>query len=190
MENSKPAQREVATLGGGCFWCTEAAFSLLKGVEKVEPGYAGGTLPNPTYEEVSTGTTGHAEVAQVTFDPSVISFKEILEIFFSSHDPTTLNRQGPDVGTQYRSIILYHNEEQKATAQQAIAELNNKKTWHSPIVTQVEPLKTFYKAEDYHREYYKNHQSAPYCRAIIAPKVEKIQEKFALKIKIPQPKTT
>jgi peptide-methionine (S)-S-oxide reductase len=186
MEKSESTRRETATLGGGCFWCTEAVFSILRGVEKVEPGYAGGTVPNPTYEQVTTGTTGHAEVAQITFIPEVISFKEILEIFFSSHDPTTLNRQGPDVGTQYRSIILYNSEEQKAIAQQVIAELTNAKTWKAPIVTQVEPLKAFYKAEDYHKDYFKRHQSAPYCQAIIAPKVEKIEEKFALKIKLPQ----
>lgn len=186
MENSKSSRREVATLGGGCFWCTEAVFSLLKGVEKVEPGYAGGSISNPTYEQVSTGTTGHAEVAQITFNPDIISFKEILEIFFSSHDATTLNRQGPDVGTQYRSIILYHTDEQKATAQQVINELTNAKTLKAPIVTQVEPLRAFYKAEDYHKEYYKRHPSSPYCQAVITPKIDKIETKFALKLKIPK----
>jgi peptide-methionine (S)-S-oxide reductase len=186
MEKSESTRREVATLGGGCFWCIEAVFSLLKGVEEVDPGYAGGTIPNPTYEQVSTGSTGHAEVAQITFNPDVISFKEILEIFFSSHDPTTLNRQGPDAGTQYRSIILYNSEEQRATARQVMAELANSKKWKAPIVTQVKQLRAFYKAEDYHREYYKRHPSAPYCQAVIAPKIEKIEEKFALKIRIPK----
>jgi len=183
-ENSKPTRREVATLGGGCFWCTEAVFSIVKGVEKVEPGYAGGSTPNPTYEQVSTGTTGHAEVAQITFDSDAISFREILEIFFSTHDPTTLNRQGPDVGTQYRSIIFYHDEEQKAVAKEVIAELERAKKWNAPIITQVEELKVFYRAETYHKDYYKLHPRAPYCQAVIAPKIDKLQKNFALKIKL------
>ncbi len=174
---------EVATLGGGCFWCTEAVFSLLKGVEKVESGYSGGKLENPTYEQVSTGHTGHAEVAQVTYDPEVISFKEILEIFFSTHDPTTLNRQGHDVGTQYRSIILYHNEEQKRTAEQVIKELTEEKTWDKPIVTQLEPFKAFYKAEEYHQEYFKHHRENPYCSLVIAPKVANLQRLYLSKLK-------
>ncbi len=175
---------EVTTLGGGCFWCTEAVFSIVKGVKSVEPGYAGGSLPNPTYEQVSSGTTGHAEVAQITFDPDIISFREILEIFFDSIDPTTLNRQGPDVGTQYRTVIFYHSEEQKKIAEQVIAELTQAKKHNSTIVTQVEPLKEFYKAETYHKDYFKLHPKAPYCRAIIAPKIEKVQQHFQLKIKL------
>jgi peptide-methionine (S)-S-oxide reductase len=176
---------EVATLAGGCFWCTEAVFSIVKGVEKVESGYTGGSVPNPTYEQVSTGTTGHAEAAQITFDPSVISFREILEIFFATHDPTTLNRQGPDVGTQYRSAIFYHNEEQKATAEQVIAELNKEEIWDAPIVTQVELLKTFYRAETYHKDYYMKHPNQPYCQQVIAPKLVKLQQRFLGKLKVP-----
>jgi len=165
-----PKRIEVATLGGGCFWCTEAIFSLPKGVEKVESGYSGGKLENPTYEQVSTGTTGHAEVIQITFDPDAISFKEILEIFFSTHDPTTLNRQGNDIGTQYRSIILYHNDQQKTTAEQMIKELTNAKAWNKPIVSQVEPFKAFHKAEDYHQEYFKRHPERTYYSLVIAQK--------------------
>ena len=176
---------EVATLAGGCFWCTEAVFNIVKGVEKVEPGYTGGSVANPTYEQVSAGTTGHAEAAQVTFDPSVISFREILEIFFATHDPTTLNRQGPDVGTQYRSAIFYQNEEQKATAEKLIAELDKEGIWYAPIVTQVKPLKVFYKAETYHKDYYKNHPNQPYCQQVIAPKLVKLQQRFLGKLKVP-----
>ena len=184
-ENLKLPRREVTTLGGGCFWCTEAVFSIVKGVEKVEPGYAGGSTPDPTYDQVSSGTTGHAEVAQITFNPDEISFREILEIFFTTHDPTTLNRQGPDIGTQYRSVIFYHNEEQKAIAEEVITELEKAKKWKTPIVTKVEPLKIFYKAENYHKDYYKLHPRAPYCQAVIAPKIDKLQKNFALKIKLP-----
>jgi len=176
---------EVATLAGGCFWCTEAVFNIVKGVEKVEPGYTGGSVANPTYEQVSTGTTGHAEAAQVTFNPSVISFREILEIFFATHDPTTLNRQGPDVGTQYRSAIFYQNEEQKATAEKLISELDKEGIWYAPIVTQVKPLKVFYKAETYHKDYYKNHPNQPYCQQVIAPKLVKLQQRFLGKLKVP-----
>lgn len=182
MENKR---NKVATLAGGCFWCTEAVFNIVKGVEKVEPGYTGGSVPNPTYEQVSTGTTGHAEAAQVTFNPRVISFREILEIFFATHDPTTLNRQGPDVGTQYRSAIFYHNEEQKATAEKLIAELEKEGIWNAPIVTQVKPLKVFYKAETYHKDYYKNHPNQPYCQQIISPKLVKLQQRFLGKLKVP-----
>jgi peptide-methionine (S)-S-oxide reductase len=174
---------EVATLGGGCFWCTEAVFSQLKGVEKIEPGYSGGELENPTYEEVSSGTTGHAEVAQITFDPNVISFKEILQVFFSTHDPTTLNRQGPDVGSQYRSVIFYHDNQQKETAEQVIRELGQEKIFDSLIVTQLKPLKIFYKAEDYHKEYFKRHPEQPYCRVVIAPKVTKFRQLYLSKLK-------
>src|SRR4030043_593152 len=159
---------DVATLAGGCFGCTEAVFSIVKGVEKVEPGYTGGSVPNPTYEQVSTGTAGHAEAAQITFDPSVISFREILEIFFATHDPTTLNRQGPDVGTQYRSAIFYHNKAQEVTAEKVIAELDKEEIWDAPIVTQVEPLKAFYRAETYHKDYNKKHPNQPYCQQVIA----------------------
>jgi peptide-methionine (S)-S-oxide reductase len=180
MENGK----EVATLAGGCFWCTEAVFSIVKGVEKIEPGYTGGSVPNPTYEQVSTGATGHAEAAQVTFDPKAISFREILEIFFASHDPTTLNRQGADVGTQYRSAIFYHNEEQKAAAEKVIEELNKEEIWDSPIVTTVEPSKTFYRAETYHKDYYKKHPNQSYCQAVITPKLVKLQQRFLDKLKV------
>jgi len=150
-------QMEVATLGGGCFWCTEAIFEEIKGVLNVEPGYSGGQLVKPTYEQVSTGTTGHAEVLQITFDPNIISFREILEIFFVTHDPTTLNYQGADVGTQYRSVVFYHNFKQKATIEQLIEQINNAKIYGAPIVTQVEPFKAFHKAENYHKDYFKLH---------------------------------
>jgi peptide-methionine (S)-S-oxide reductase len=187
MEKSSAPDRklmEVATLGGGCFWCTEAVFSQLKGVEKVESGYSGGTLENPTYEQVSTGVTGHAEAVQITFDPSVMSFKELLEIFFSTHDPTTLNRQGQDVGTQYRSVIFYHDDEQKAVAKQVIKEISEEKTFDMPIVTQLEPFKTFYKAEDYHKDYFKRHPEQSYCSMIIAPKLEKLRAHYLSKLKL------
>ena len=177
------SQIEVATVGGGCFWCMEAIFSELKGVERVEPGYSGGTIAHPTYELVSTGTTGHVEVIQVTFDPKVISFSEILEIFFTMHDPTTLNRQGSDVGTQYRSVIFYHNDEQRVIAEQVIKQIAEEKIWDAPIVTQIEPLKAFYRAEDYHKDYYEKHLNQPYCRLIIAPKVVKLREHYRTKLK-------
>ena len=178
-------EKEVATLAGGCFWCTEAAFSIIRGVEKIEPGYTGGTVPNPSYEQVTTGTTGHAEAAQITFDPTVISYREILEIFFTMHDPTSLNRQGPDVGTQYRSAIFYHNEEQKKIAEKLIDELTDEAIFDKPIVTSVEPLKVFYNAETYHKDYYKKHPKEPYCQAVIAPKIAKLQHRFIGKIKVP-----
>src|SRR5665647_2333208 len=177
---------EIATLAGGCFWCTEAAFSIIKGVERIEPGYTGGLVDNPTYEEVTTGTTGHAEAAQIFFDPKVISYREILEIFFTIHDPTSLNRQGADVGTQYRSAIFYNSPEQKANAEQLIDELNQEGIWDKPIVTSVEPLKVFYKAETYHKDYYKKHPKEPYCQVVIAPKIAKLQQRFFDKIKVPQ----
>ena len=177
--------KEVATLASGCFWCIEAVFSKVKGVEKVEPGYSGGSVPNPTYAQVSTGTTGHAEAVQVTFDPTVISFKEILEIFFATHDPTTLNRQDLDVGTQYRSVIFYHNAEQKATAESAIAELNEEGIWDAPIVTQIVPFKAFYVAETYHKDYYKRHPNQPYCQQVITPKLAKLHQRFLGKLKAP-----
>jgi peptide-methionine (S)-S-oxide reductase len=169
-------QLETATLGGGCFWCTEAVFSKMGGVIKVEPGYSGGKLENPTYEQVSTGTTGHAEVVQIAFDPNIISFRQILEVFFKMHDATTLNRQGADVGTQYRSVVFYHSREQKTTTEQLIEELDNAKVFDSPIVTQVERFKAFYKAEDYHKEYFNRHPEQSYCKLVIAPKIAKLRE--------------
>jgi peptide-methionine (S)-S-oxide reductase len=176
---------EVATLAAGCFWCTEAAFQIIKGVERIEPGYTGGNIPNPSYEQVSTGTTGHAEAAQIFFDPKVISYKEILEIYFSMHDPTSLNRQGADIGTQYRSAIFYHAPEQKATAEALIAELSKESIWDKPIITSVEPIKVFYKAETYHKDYFKKHPKEPYCQVVIAPKIAKLQHRFLDKIKVP-----
>jgi peptide-methionine (S)-S-oxide reductase len=176
---------ETATLAAGCFWCTEAAFSIIKGVERIEPGYTGGVVPNPTYEQVSTGQSGHAEAAQIYFDPKVISYKEILEVFFTIHDPTSLNRQGADVGTQYRSAIFYHNQEQKQTAEKLINELNHEGIWERTIATEVVPLEMFYKAETYHKDYYKLHPKEPYCQAVIAPKIAKLQARFIDKIKVP-----
>jgi peptide-methionine (S)-S-oxide reductase len=185
QQPSENKSLEVATLAGGCFWCTEAAFSIMKGVERIEPGYTGGSVPNPTYEEVSTGTTGHAEAAQIYFDPKIISYKEILEIFFTMHDPTSLNRQGGDVGTQYRSAIFYSSPEQKAAAQQLIEELTKEGIWDKPVVTEVVPLKIFYNAETYHKDYFKKHPKEPYCQAVIAPKIAKLQHRFLDKIKVP-----
>lgn len=178
-------QREVATLAGGCFWCLEAAFQQLKGVEQVQSGYAGGHVPNPSYENVCTGTTGHAEVVQITFDPAVVSFDELLHVFFTIHDPTTLNRQGGDVGTQYRSAIFYHSPEQKATAERVMAELQAEKLWDDPIVTELEPLQTFYPAEEYHRDYFRRNPNQGYCRAVIAPKVAKVRKLYLDKLKQP-----
>ena len=170
---------QTATLGGGCFWCLEPIFDDLRGVISVESGYAGGHVPNPTYRQVCNGNTGHAEVARITFDPKQISFADILRIFFSVHDPTTLNRQGADVGTQYRSIILYHDEAQRQTAEEVIRELNAQGLWSSPIVTQVVPLDAYYPAEDYHQEYFANNASQPYCNIVIAPKVSKFRKQYA-----------
>ena len=170
-------RQEVATLAGGCFWCLDAAFRLLKGVASVESGYAGGTRPNPTYEQVCTGTTGHAEVAQVTFDPSVISYRDLLDVFFTIHDPTQLNRQGGDVGTQYRSAIFPHSDEQRADAERAITELEASGAWDEPIVTTIEPLTKFYPAETYHQDYFARNPRQPYCQAVIAPKIAKLRKK-------------
>ena len=178
-------QREVATLAGGCFWCLEAAFQQLKGVEKVESGYAGGHVANPSYEQVCTGTTGHAEVLQITFDPAIISFDDLLHVFFTIHDPTTLNRQGGDVGTQYRSAIFYHTPQQKAAAERVIAELQAEKVWDDPIVTELKPLEAFYPAEEYHRDYYRRNPNQGYCRAVIAPKVAKIRKLYFDKLRQP-----
>jgi len=180
----KPKRVEVATLGRGCFWCTEAVFSQLKGVQKIEPGYSGGEVENPTYEQVSTGTTEHAEAVQVTFDPDVISFKEILQVFFSTHDPTTLNRQGPDVGTQYRSVIFYRSDEQRAIAEQVMKEISEQGIFDAPLVTRVEPFKAFYEAEDYHKDYFKRHRGQAYCTLAIAPKIAKLRELYLSKLKL------
>ena len=176
-------REETATLAGGCFWCLEAVYDDLRGVRRVESGYAGGDVPNPTYRAVCTGTTGHAEVVQITFDPSEVSYRELLEVFFTIHDPTTPNRQGGDVGTQYRSSIFYHTLEQKEVAAQVIAELGAARVWDAPIVTEVAPLTEFYPAEDYHQEYYQNNQNQPYCRAVIEPKVAKFRKQYLEKLK-------
>jgi peptide-methionine (S)-S-oxide reductase len=178
-----PPRTEVATLAGGCFWCLEAVYEELKGVERVESGYSGGTVSDPTYRQVCTGTTGHAEVVQVTFDPEVVSFKEILEVFFTIHDPTTLNRQGADVGPQYRSAIFYHDEEQRRVAEGVISELEAERVWDNPIVTEVTPFDTFYVAEDYHQGYYRNNEYQPYCQVVIAPKVAKFRSKYLARLK-------
>jgi len=170
---------EIATLGGGCFWCIEAVFAELEGVQKVESGYAGGVTDNPDYEQVCSGNTGHAEVVQVTFDPDEILFKEILEVFFTAHDPTTLNRQGADMGTQYRSVIFYHDEKQKTEAEEVIRELNESGIWDNPIVTELSPFTRFFKAENYHQEYFKYNGQQPYCRLVVAPKVAKVRKRFA-----------
>lgn len=174
---------EVTTLAGGCFWCLEAVYDDLKGVTDVVSGYMGGARPNPSYEQVCTGTTGHAEVVQVTFDPDVVSFKQLLEVFFTIHDPTTLNRQGADVGTQYRSAIFYHTPEQKAVADAVIAQLTADKLWNNPIVTQVVPAETFYAAEDYHQNYFVQHPNQGYCQVVIAPKVAKFRKYFLEQLK-------
>ena len=172
-----------ATLGGGCFWCLEAVFAQLRGVVQVESGYAGGHVLNPNYSMVCSGNTSHAEVVQILFDPSVITFREILEVFFAVHDPTTLDRQGADIGTQYRSIILYHSPQQKQAAEELIVELNNAKFWSSPLVTEVVPFKEFFKAEDYHHKYFRQNPTQPYCQAVVGPKVAKFRKQFAKKIK-------
>jgi peptide-methionine (S)-S-oxide reductase len=173
---------EIATLAGGCFWCLEAIYDLLKGVVSVESGYSGGRMRNPSYRDVCTGTTGHAEVVQITFDPEEIGFRDLLEIFFSIHDPTTLNRQGADVGTQYRSAIFYHDEEQKRIAEEVIREIAASGVWRNPIVTEVTPFTAFYPAEDYHQEYFAQHGSQPYCQVVIAPKVAKFRKAFPLSL--------
>jgi peptide-methionine (S)-S-oxide reductase len=174
---------EIATLGGGCFWCTEAVYQELKGVQHVESGYTGGQVPNPSYEAVCSGTTGHAEVVRLTFDPQVVSYREILEIFFTIHDPTTLNRQGNDVGTQYRSAIYYHSPEQQAIAKQVIAEMAN--VWDAPIVTELKPAETYYKAEDYHQNYFRQNPMQGYCAFIVVPKVAKFRQMFRDKLNSP-----
>jgi peptide-methionine (S)-S-oxide reductase len=170
--------REVITLGGGCFWCVEAIFDELKGVQKVESGYSGGHVANPSYEQVCTGKTGHAESVQITFDPKVISLKQLLEVFFTVHDPTTLNRQGADAGTQYRSVIFFRDDRQKETAEQTIKEIQDAHLWDAPIVTELAPFKAFYRAEDYHQRYFEANGQQPYCRMVIAPKVAKFREHY------------
>jgi peptide-methionine (S)-S-oxide reductase len=177
------SQRELATLAGGCFWCLEAVFDELDGVEDVVSGYAGGHVADPTYEEVCSGTTGHAEVVQVTFDPSRIGFRDLLDVFFTIHDPTTLNRQGNDAGTQYRSAVFYHSPEQKAVAEQAIAELERQKVWKNKIVTEVAPLREFFPAEAYHQEYFASHRFQPYCMMVVAPKVSKFRKQHLARLK-------
>ena len=175
--------KETATLGGGCFWCLEPLFRDLAGVEQVLVGYSGGTTPSPSYRDVCTGRTGHAEVVQITFDPNVISFRDILEVFFSVHDPTTPNRQGADIGPQYRSIILYHSEIQKEISEQTIQELGAANKWDAPIVTEIAPFNVFHKAEDYHQQYFKNNPQQPYCRVVIEPKMMKFRKRYSSRLK-------
>ncbi len=176
-------QTELATLAGGCFWCLEAVFTQLRGVESVASGYAGGNLPNPSYELVCSGTTGHAEVVQLRFDPAVVSYRDLLQVFFTMHDPTTLNRQGADVGTQYRSAIFYHSEAQEAAAKQVVEELTASGLWEDPVVTELVPLDTFYPAEADHQEYYERNSTQSYCQAVIAPKVAKLRRQYLDKLK-------
>jgi peptide-methionine (S)-S-oxide reductase len=174
---------EIAILGGGCFWCVEAALQQIEGVKQVRSGYMGGSIANPTYEQVCRGNTGHVEVAEITFDPANLSFHDLLEIFFTAHDPTTLNRQGNDVGEQYRSVIFYTSEQQKKTAEEVIAELAREKVLADPIVTAIEPASAFYVAEDYHQNYLENNPMQPYCMFVVAPKVQKIRKKYAARLK-------
>ncbi|MGH7254660.1 MAG: peptide-methionine (S)-S-oxide reductase MsrA [Nitrospirales bacterium] len=178
-----PAGREIATLAGGCFWCLEAVYDEMKGVESVESGYMGGQVPDPTYEQVCSGTTGHAEVVQITFNPKEVSYRDILEVFFVIHDPTTLNRQGNDTGTQYRSAIFYHSDDQKKLADDVVDELSKEKVFDHPIVTQIVPADTFYVAEGYHQEYFARNPSAPYCTYVVAPKLAKFRQKFSERMK-------
>ncbi len=174
---------ETATLGGGCFWCLEAVYELLEGVDRVRSGYSGGQVADPTYEQVCSGASGHAEVVQVDFDPDVTSYREILEVFFAIHDPTTLNRQGADVGTQYRSVIFHHSPQQEATAREVVAELDAEGIWSDRIVTQIASFESFYPAEDYHHEYYRRNPNQPYCQAVINPKLAKFRSRFAHKLR-------
>lgn len=182
-DSTKMNSLQKATFGSGCFWCTEAIFERLNGVVKVESGYSGGKVENPTYEEVCTGTTGHAEVTEITYDSSIITFDELLEVFWKIHDPTTLNRQGNDVGTQYRSVIFYHSEEQKELAEKYKAELDKSGIWDNPIVTEISPFTNFYSAEKYHQDYYNNNPNQGYCTFVITPKVEKFEKVFKDKLK-------
>ncbi|AOC95358.1 Peptide methionine sulfoxide reductase MsrA [Flavobacterium anhuiense] len=183
ISQNKKANLETITLGGGCYWCVEAVYENLDGVKSVVSGFSGGKTVNPTYEEVCTGETGHAEVVQITYDKNITDINEIFKVFFTVHDPTTLNRQGADVGTQYRSVIFYKNDEQKKAAQSIIAELNKAKVYNNPIVTKLEPFKVFYKAEDYHQNYYANNKNQPYCKMVIQPKLEKFEKVFKDKLK-------
>lgn len=188
MENRNRSQQDhnalhTATLGGGCFWCLEPVFEDLQGVVKVVVGYAGGETQTPNYHQVSAGMTGHAEVVQISFDPRIITYREVLEVFFSVHDPTTLNRQGADAGTQYRSIILYHDEAQKETAEKTITDFTQERLWKNPIVTEVKALEVFYMGEEYHQEYYKKNPYQGYCAVVIAPKVAKFRKKFSARLK-------
>ncbi len=185
MSAAQPGTKETATLGGGCFWCLEAVYDELKGVEEVVSGYAGGAVANPSYEQVCSGRTGHAEVIQVAFDPRQISYQELLEVFFTIHDPTTPNRQGHDIGPQYRSIILYHSPEQHAVARETIAQLEAAQLWGAPIVTEVVPYTAFYPAEDYHQEYFRNNPGQPYCQVVVAPKVAKFRKQYLDRLKQP-----
>ena len=186
MTNTRTTQQhndQVTTLGGGCFWCLEAVFLELSGVTQVVSGYSGGTVPNPTYQQVCAGTTGHAEVVQVTFDPAVITFADLLRVFFSIHDPTTKDRQGADIGPQYRSVIFAHSEEQRRTAEDVIEELNAAKIWKNPIVTEVEPFSAFFAAEDYHQQYYARNAHQSYCQVVISPKLAKFRRKYAARLR-------
>jgi len=181
--SANTASIDTITLGGGCFWCVEAVYEMLDGVIKVESGYSGGTIKNPSYREVCTGLTGHAEVAQITFDGSKTSVEEILKVFFTVHDPITLNKQGDDVGTQYRSVIFYRNDQQRTIAKSIIEELNKNKVYANPVVTQLVPFSVFYKAEDYHQDYYNQNKNAPYCKMVIQPKLEKFEKVFKDRLK-------
>ena len=183
MQQDVGKSAEVATFAGGCFWCTEAVFDQLKGVVKVESGYSGGNVPNPSYEDVCTGDTGHAETIQITFDPNVVSYADLLRIFFTTHDPTTLNRQGADVGSQYRSAVFYHSLEQERIAREIVQEFEKSKVWKRSIVTEITPFKAFYKAEDYHQDYYAKNSKQPYCRVVIEPKIAKLREQYREKLK-------
>ena len=183
IQSQNNKSMEIATFGAGCFWCVEAVFQSLKGVDKVVSGYSGGHVKNPTYQQVCTGTTGHAEVCQIYYDPSVISFTELLEVFWSTHDPTTLNRQGNDIGTQYRSVIFYHNEDQKKLAEAYMDKLNKSGVYDKPIVTEISPFKVFYEAENYHQEYFDLNRTQPYCRIVIQPKMDKFRRVFKDKLK-------
>jgi len=183
MTQNQTHQTEVATLAGGCFWCLEAAYVELKGIQKVVSGYAGGQVANPTYQQICSGRTGHAEVVQITYDPTVIAYRDLLDVFFTIHDPTTLNRQGADVGTQYRSAIFYHNEEQKTIAEQTIKEISAAGLWSNRIVTEVKPLPTFYAAEEYHQDYFARNSGQPYCQVVVAPKVAKVRKQFFERLK-------
>ena len=183
QNNTPSPAKETATLGGGCFWCLEAVFDNLKGVARVESGYTGGQTIEPTYDDICTGSTGHAEAVKVIFDPAVITYGELLEVFFTIHDPTTLNRQGNDRGTQYRSVIYYHSPQQKAAAEQVISDMSASGIWSAPIVTEIAPATLFYTAEQYHQEYFERNPNQPYCQFVVAPKVVKAREKFASKLK-------